>query len=360
MVCTEHLRAFLMVHFAEAKSHGLGERIFYFSTGLGHQAVMIFFVLSGYFVGGSVAGAYQAGKWSWLQYAIRRLSRLWLVLIPALLLTWIWDLAGRSLAGEGYSGAFHDLYSSGPSIQAPADLRPITLLGNGIFLQTILVAPFGTNGPLWSLANEFWYYLLFPLFWGAFKGVTLLPKLISATLAVAIMIWLPHGVLCGGLIWLLGYGAYLAGQYSVSRRICGHPFWLAATGALAVASLVASKTSLPLGSNLAIGGAFALFIAGLANRRSAPHAYACMAAAMGETSYTLYLAHFPFLAFIFFTLFRGSQFQPDLSGFARFFGILLIALTYVLVIWWCFERNTDRVRRRLEMTFSLRSQSSVS
>lgn len=360
LVCTEHLRAFLMVHYGENKFHGPGERIFYFTTGLGHQAVMIFFVLSGYFVGGSVAGAYQTGKWSWPQYAIRRLSRLWIVLVPALILTLVWDMVGRNLAGEGYNGAFHELYSSGPSAQAPADLRPITFLGNAFFLQTILVPALGTNGPLWSLANEFWYYLLFPLFWGAFKSGRLLRRLISAMLAVAIMIWLPHGILWGGLIWLLGYGAFLAGQYSVSRRICGHPFWLAATGALAVASLVASKTSSPLGSNLAIGSAFALFVAGLAACNSAPHAYASLAAGMGETSYSLYLTHFPFLAFIFFTSFKGEQFQPDFAGFARFFGVLLITLVYVMAVWWCFERNTNRIRKRLETIFGTRSPSPVS
>ena len=360
LVCTEHLRAFLIVHYGETKLHGLGEHLFYFSTGLGHQAVMIFFVLSGYFVGGSVAGAYQMGKWSWLKYAIRRLSRLWIVLLPALMLTLIWDMAGRNLVGAGYNGAFHGLYSSGPSTHAPADLRPVTFLGNALFLQTILVSPLGTNGPLWSLANEFWYYLLFPLLWGAFTSGRLLRRIVSALLAVAIMIWLPHGILWGGLIWLFGYGAYLAGQYAVSRRICGHPLWLALTGALAVASLVASKTSSPFGSNLAIGGAFALFVAGLATRNSAPHAYASLAAGMGEISYSLYLAHFPFLAFIFFTLFKGEQFQPGLAGFALFFGILLITLVYVMVVWWCFERNTNRIRKRLETIFSLRSPSPVS
>ena len=354
MVCAGHLRGFLMVDYGGTKLHGLGERIFYFSTGLGHQAVMIFFVLSGYFVGGSVAGAYLTGKWSWLQYAIRRLSRLWIVLLPALILTLVWDMVGRHLAPGGYNGAFRELYCSGPSAHAPADLRPITFLGNALFLQTILVLPFGTNGPLWSLANEFWYYLLFPLFWGVFKRGRPLPRIISALLAITIIIWLPHGILWGGVIWLFGFGAYLAGQCTFLRRICGHPLGLALTGVLAIASLVASKTSSPLGSNLAIGGAFALFVAGLAIHNSAPHGYANLAAGMGEISYSLYLAHFPFLALIFFTLFKGEQFQPELAGFARYFGILLITLVYVMVVWWCFERNTDRIRKRLETIFRLR------
>ena len=36
-------------------------KVFYLATGLGHQAVMIFFVLSGFLVGGSVITAFQPG-----------------------------------------------------------------------------------------------------------------------------------------------------------------------------------------------------------------------------------------------------------------------------------------------------------
>lgn len=31
-----------------------------------------------------------------------------------------------------------------------------------MFLQTRFTPVFGSNGPLWSLFNEFWYYVLFP------------------------------------------------------------------------------------------------------------------------------------------------------------------------------------------------------
>jgi len=45
-----------------------------------------------------------------------------------------------------------------------SDSRKILPLpANVFFLQTITVPVYGSNSPLWSLANEFWYYLLFPL-----------------------------------------------------------------------------------------------------------------------------------------------------------------------------------------------------
>ena len=45
----------------------------------------------------------------------------------------------------------------------PLHLDAATFWGNLVFLQTILVPTYGTNALLWSLANEFWYYMLFPL-----------------------------------------------------------------------------------------------------------------------------------------------------------------------------------------------------
>ena len=42
-----------------------------------------------------------------------------------------------------------------------------TLLGNLAFLQDFFARPYGSNGPLWSLSYEFWFYLVFPLLVGA-------------------------------------------------------------------------------------------------------------------------------------------------------------------------------------------------
>ena len=50
-----HLRAFVFVDFQQAGQLGLFWKIFYFLTGLGHSAVMVFFVLSGFLIGENVA-----------------------------------------------------------------------------------------------------------------------------------------------------------------------------------------------------------------------------------------------------------------------------------------------------------------
>src|SRR4051794_11743249 len=66
-------------------------RAFYFLAGFGHQAVIIFFVLSGLLIAPAVTKDVRLGRWSWRIYSVNRLVRLQLVLIPCLLLTAFWD-----------------------------------------------------------------------------------------------------------------------------------------------------------------------------------------------------------------------------------------------------------------------------
>src|SRR6202030_2366669 len=71
--------------------------VLYFLTGFGHQAVMVFFVLSGFLISSSVMSSQMSGTWSWRDYAINRSSRLYVVLIPGLLFGLLWDKLGSSL-----------------------------------------------------------------------------------------------------------------------------------------------------------------------------------------------------------------------------------------------------------------------
>jgi peptidoglycan/LPS O-acetylase OafA/YrhL len=58
---------------------------------------MVFFVPSGFLIGKNVTRSVKAGQWSWLDYAIKRMTRLWLVLLPALVLTAVLDQCGQHL-----------------------------------------------------------------------------------------------------------------------------------------------------------------------------------------------------------------------------------------------------------------------
>jgi peptidoglycan/LPS O-acetylase OafA/YrhL len=86
----------------------LTEKTHFHELTIGDEAVMVFFVLSGYLVGGSVLRDMRAGTWNWSSYLIKRLVRLWVVLVPAVLLGVLIDSIG-----------FHYL-SGNDSIYSPA------------------------------------------------------------------------------------------------------------------------------------------------------------------------------------------------------------------------------------------------
>src|ERR1700730_8875836 len=82
-----HLRSFVFPSYHELKTHSFVDPIVWAATSFGHEAVMFFFVLSGFFITRSLVVDTQVRRFSWTAYIIKRLTRLWIVLIPALLLT---------------------------------------------------------------------------------------------------------------------------------------------------------------------------------------------------------------------------------------------------------------------------------
>lgn len=118
----------------EASSRSVGTMAFFFMTRLGQEAVLLFFVLSGFLVGGRIIEKVRGGTFSVSHYALDRSCRILIPLFSALLLVavqWI-------VTGENFSW--------------------ICLLGNMLSLQGVFVVP--ATEPLWSLSYEVWFYIL--------------------------------------------------------------------------------------------------------------------------------------------------------------------------------------------------------
>ena len=184
-VVITHVNNRLLVPFA-AVPHDDRSLLLYgwtFLAGFAHQAVMIFFVLSGFLVGGTLLLEVQAtGNADLKGYFIKRLSRLYVVVLPALILGYALDHAGITLT----SGRT-DFYPT----QVIAALAPSVFACNVFFLQTIECVQFGSNGALWSLANEFWYYVLWPLLLAPFMTQRiLLHRIIMVVTGLGIGAWL--------------------------------------------------------------------------------------------------------------------------------------------------------------------------
>jgi peptidoglycan/LPS O-acetylase OafA/YrhL len=345
LVALSHLRAFVFVEFHAVDHPGLVWSGFYFVTGFGHQAVMAFFVLSGFLVGGTVVSRAETGRWSWSDYAIARMTRLWIVLLPAILLTAFWDNLGIAITGSSfYDGGMAALYNSGPSPD-PSRYNISTLFGNLAFLQSILVPTFGSNGPLWSLANEFWYYFLFPLlFCSIATKAHVSVRLGYAAIALIICCALPTGLLIYGLIWLLGAAVFVLHNTVILTRSYRNIF-LALSAPLLAAALILSRTSNLGVGDFAIGVTFAAMLFPLSQMLRADSKVAKLSRVGAEFSYTLYLVHFPLAAFLACYVLDNRRLTPDFASATIFVGLPAIVLLYAYGVYFLFERNTRAARQ---------------
>lgn len=355
LVMGGHLRSYVFANFSSLEEPGVIVKIFYGITGLGHQAVIIFFAMSGFLVGGKALTQMLSKQWDWRSYLLRRLSRLWIVIVPALLATFVLDHVGMALTdGSGYDGAYYDAYVSGPGMDHPVNCTFVTFLGNLAFVQTIWVPIFGSNGPIWSLANEFWYYLIFPLAASLiFLRYRARARVVAAVLLTACLLLLPSGLLLLGAIWVAGAGAaWLSKQHRVVPMLQHVSVRILATVVAAMA-LALTKAAMGIG-DLILGIAIATWLPVIAMMPTCGRFYRLCATGSAEISYTLYLTHFPLLTFVVMVACAPYRFQPSAAGAVIYLGLFILTILWATAFWWCFERHTNRVFHSVNTRLSLR------
>jgi peptidoglycan/LPS O-acetylase OafA/YrhL len=246
-----------------------------------------------------------------------------------------------------YKGETTGLYHSGPGPDA-SQHSIASFLGNVAFMQTVSVPTFGSNGPLWSLANEFWYYVLFPVWFCAFIRTETNARLGHAVIGLIISWALPVGLLLYGPIWLFGVAASaLSDKVKFSRR-CRRLFVVLSGTGLAVA-LTLSRTSELHGvlSDFLIGASFATMLVPISQVHRANPILAKLSRAGAEFSYTLYLMHFPIAAFLACYVLGNRRLMPNLESVMVYIGFLFIILLYSYATYLLFERNTLAVRHAI-------------
>ena len=360
LVCLSHLRNAMFVDYSALVHPNMAIKVFYAMTSLGHQAVMVFFVLSGYFVGGGVLRA--GATFSWKIYLAARLTRLWVVLIPCLFLTWVIGLIIVQYAPSVLAGANFDSWHSGPKL-GEYSTSFHTLLANLFFMQTIISPVFGLNSPLWSLANEFWYYMLFPLllaFVGAIKPSHYLSRIVAFIFAMLLSWYLPKDMLYSFLIWLMGVAVYISqSKIKLMRQNTVRILLFIALITFGLA-LVFSKSSrwlkeMPLEPDFIIGLTFAFLCLILSNLSFPENRWPWFAKSslyLSEISYSLYLSHFPVVLLIASTVYKPHKFIPDILLFTQFVGWSLLLLSFGSGVWWLFESRTPLVRSKVNALFN--------
>ncbi|MCY0910729.1 acyltransferase family protein [Massilia antarctica] len=315
-----------------------------FLTGFAHQAVVVFFLISGWLVGGSLLN--KLGQPQAMQlYAIDRVTRLWTVLIPTFMLI---------LTAGMVSGAIDP---RAPDFSPANAYSASALAGNLFGLQTILVPQFGGNYPLWSLANETWYYVMFPLLVLGVTGSSGARRALAALTLLAVGLLLPGALVLYFSLWLLGAG------FSRVRVDCGAPLRALLLALLAIASLVfrlkGSNDDMVFVSfpqDLLLSVLFLMFLSSTLHPVAPGHNLLAplrrVAVFFSNFSFTLYVVHIPFLGimgYLSMTLFGQRRLGADsLAGLAAYVGLLALVLLFAYGFYRLFEARTHALRRWLK------------
>lgn len=356
LVLLGHLRQLILVDFKYVEQKTLICKALYFVTGFGHEAVMVFFVISGFLVGSLTLKRWRSNGSNLSAYVSARVSRIYTVLIPALLAGLALDFIGLHWfnSSELYtnSAQYHTI-SLNSTISA--DIGIATFFGNLFNLQGILVQHFGSNGPLWSLANEWWYYSIFALVGMVITGSGN-KRFAYAIAAIALASFLPPSILLYGTVWALGFIAHAWINSSVWRPnpLLGLVVFLI----IIITSRLSHNTDSVANPESLLSGFFPDFIVGvgyviaLASASKMTIPFKWLHDFLAEFSFTTYLFHFPAMVFIVAIGYQifGLRFQvqPSASGYLYMFVATAILYLYCFVFYQLTEKHTVYVREKLD------------
>lgn len=362
LVVVGHARAYLFVSRDDAPHDPLTQGILAVLS-MEHGAVLVFFVLSGYFVGGSSIRAMAANNFSWNAYMVSRLVRLWLVLIPAIVLTLILDLTGRIWLSSS------PRYSSTGDAVTNTDLP--TILGNVFFLQPMYVAVLGSNRALWSVSYEFAYYAAFPLLLAGFalskKWQTRTIFVVAAGLVLAFFGW---NVAALFPVWLLGalVAFYKTPIVKMLSRMPSALMFLArlASVLLTAAAMVADKiaggspsSTPPTSYAVALAATLltALLLPDLNPQNRIMKRALSSTANLAQSSFSLYAIHLPLLSLVAAAVspkhVTGSW-QPSIATWLAFAVIVCTLVAFGWLFSQYTERHTNAVRRWVHRSIATR------
>lgn len=320
----DSIRGFAALYVAFTHSHAVFNTRLKPLGGFGGEGVALFFLLSGLVVGGSVLRRKDP---DWRRYFLHRTRRIWPPFLVALLLAW---LVQSAILGT------------------LAPMRGWELLGNLCMLQGLLpgsvVFPYHLNWPLWSLAYEWWYYVLLPLVWFAPRKRRADLVLVASCSAAVVYRIHPFGPLAYLGCWYLWWaGLEVAEEVRVTGRatLSGQTGNLFRLGLLVaswmpgvVLALVHHARLMPAEDPFLpfrhCAGGFVLLVVGLLWAKAG---WRCFDSTLGlfgrfaPVSYSVYLFHYPLFAL------AAAKF-PEVHEAIRFLPVMAVTL----LLAWLVER----------------------
>jgi len=329
-VLFSHLRGDAFVEYGSlpASQHGIAAASVFAATRIGGEGVLVFFVLSGFLVGGQVLARLHDGRFQLYDYATDRATRIFIPLIPAC------------------------LFAAVASIVVFGHPPPIgQLLANMIGLNEIVTESLNTNPILWSLTYEIWFYVLAGvLAYIAVKRTNAISGILLIICAVVFAVLQTRYL----VFWILGACASRARIDDRSKaRLALLGAFLGLLGC-GLNQLTMDSRSLPailhipaiVGESLiSVGVVMALPYLTGEHVNASLERIKPIAAALAAFSYTLYLTHRPTDAIL--GLYLGKSEILSIQSFAYYGCRVLICLFVAAVFYFAFERHTVTVRQIL-------------
>ena len=317
-------------------------------------------MISGFLVGGRTILNLHDKGFGIVDYLVHRFSRIYTVLIPALIVGFILDRLGIEFFNA--SGIYNhpdQFYTNSFGNNIAKHLSFNTFVGNVMQLQEIIVPSLGSNGPLWSLANEWWYYVLFGLCVIAYCPGRRLTRVVACGAIVAMLMVLPLSISLWFVAWGVGVGVAVLDRYWA-----GWPFFAGATIAVVCfvvvrwtdAWLMHSGVATDLAMDFALDLTVALgYSAALvcAKNVKEPRKFWSLNRGLASFSYTVYLVHFPAMvfiaAFIKDVLDIGFGLQSLVTATIYAGALLVILYGYAWIFAAFTEVYTNAVRSRVSL-----------
>ena len=347
IVVIGHLRSILFHDIHNTNIDSILWKFFYFITGFGHQAVIVFFVVSGFLVSGSMLRRYKKGELNIKYLIYDRATRIYIVLIPALIFTALIDFIGINYFNVTGIYTNHLSFSS-LNYSIENRLSYEVFIGNLFMLQETFFKTFGSNSPLWSLAYEVWYYIYFFAILSFFLIKNNLVKMILLSFISILSILLNSNILLYGTIWLLGVIPWY-----IKTKISY--LYILTIIILFFTTLIVSRLHI-IHTEFYIDFLFAISIMGLIlvvkNNFIKPYIFFHKVnKILANFSYTLYLIHFPIIIFLISLLNKyfmlPIQSVPSINRL--FIFMLIIAIIYIVSIIFAkfTEDKTKIIQKRL-------------
>ena len=290
--------------------------------------------------------------WSWSVYLLHRLVRLWIVLLPGLLLCFLWDSIGLRTHSLLYHGII-PFYETG-DISRLQTTR--AFFGTLFFLHPMLVPTYGSDGPLWSLSYEFWYYILFPLGLIALRREFTWRSRSACVVGFLLAAWfVRRDILPMFPVWLLGMALTLVPVPHIRAALR----WFAASIYLPLLFFFSRADRWPLLAQdyiFSVLTVIFLWIMLSANGEADTSTYFTRGSrGLARFSYTAYVVHQPLLLLAASILIGTSRWFPSMSSIAAGFGLLLFILLYSYGAATLTEFKTETVRQWIERWIGISS-----